>query len=365
MSVRWNEQRKRWMVDVVFDHADGRQERVRKTAPVNTRRGAEEYERKLRNEIATGKRREVPTFDEFFPEFMERYSAVHNRPHENKLRRLVVKNHLGPALGRKKLDAITPRDVDAYKAAKLAAGLNPKTVNNHLALLSRVLGCAAEWEITGPPRKFKRLKVAAAPFDFLTFEEADRLIAAGGDWQTMITVAARTGLRQGELLALRWQDVDLVGRRLMVRRSAVNGDVAAPKNGKTREVPLSAEAHAALKSQRAVSAMRGELVWPHREGRLLTANDCWWPLIYACRRAGLREIGWHTLRHTFASHLVMRGASLKAVQELLGHASMEMTLRYAHLSPQARTDAVALLDGPGSYGNLTATDRQVREKTGR
>jgi integrase len=365
MSVRFNKQRKRWMVDVVFDHANGKQDRVRKTSPVNTRRGAEEYERQLRNELAAGKRLEVPTLEAFFPEFMERYSAVHNRPHENKLRRLVFKNHLGPAFGHLKLDAITPRDVDGFKAAKLAAGLNPKTVNNHLALLSRILGCAAEWEITGAPRKFKRLKVAAPPFDFLTYEEADRLIAAGGDWQTMITVAARTGLRQGELLALLWQDVDLVGRRLLVRRSAVLGNVAAPKSGRTREVPLSSEALAALKRQRAASAMRGELVWPHRDGRLLTANDCWWPLIYACRRAGLREIGWHTLRHTFASHLVMRGASLKAVQELLGHGSMEMTLRYAHLSPQARTDAVALLDDPDSHGNLTATDQQVRGKTGR
>ena len=77
---------------------------------------------------------------------------------------------------------------------------------------------------------------------------------------------------------------------------------------------------------------------------MLTENECKHPLWRTCRRAGLRIIGWHSLRHTFASHLVMRGAPLKAVQELLGHADIRMTMRYSHLSPSVRRDAVALLD---------------------
>lgn len=69
------------------------------------------------------------------------------------------------------------------------------------------------------------------------------------------------------------------------------------------------------------------------------------PLAKICRRAGLRHLGWHALRHTYASHLVMRGASVMEVKELLGHSSIQMTMRYAHLSPSARKSAVALLDG--------------------
>ncbi len=79
---------------------------------------------------------------------------------------------------------------------------------------------------------------------------------------------------------------------------------------------------------------------------MLKKNECKHPLWRACRRAGLRRIGWHVLRHTFASHLVMRGVPLKAVQELMGHATIDMTMRYAHLSPHVAREAVKVLDAP-------------------
>jgi integrase len=80
---------------------------------------------------------------------------------------------------------------------------------------------------------------------------------------------------------------------------------------------------------------------------------CKWPLWSACRKAGLQRIGWHALRHTFASHLVMRRAPLKAGQELLGRSTIEMTMRYSHLSPDVRKDAVRLLDVDPSDNRLT------------
>jgi len=96
------------------------------------------------------------------------------------------------------------------------------------------------------------------------------------------------------------------------------------------------------------SRFRGELVFAKEDGRMLTQGDCKHPLRRACRVAGIRQVSWHVLRHSFASHLAMRGVALKAVQELLGHSTMEMTMRYAHLSPDVRRDAVRLLDQPVS-----------------
>jgi integrase len=133
-----------------------------------------------------------------------------------------------------------------------------------------------------------------------------------------------------------------------VRRNVWRGHTGTPKSGRNREIPLSDDALKALKAQR---HLRGDLVFCAERGRGLAENECKHPIWRACKRAGLRRISWHVLRHTFASHLVMRGVPLKAVQELMGHATIEMTMRYAHLSPDVRRNAVQLLD----HGNTVAT----------
>jgi site-specific recombinase XerD len=130
-----------------------------------------------------------------------------------------------------------------------------------------------------------------------------------------------------------------------------NGNRSVPRADACACSPLGEDVHVALKTHR---HLRSPLVFCNADGRMLTDSEQKNPLPHACKRAGLRSVGWHTLRHSFASHLAMRGVTLKVIQELLGHASILMTMRYAHLAPQITRDAVRMLDRAAHRGSLAA-----------
>jgi integrase len=326
---------------------DGTRPRIEGTPSLNTKLAAEaaeraHIERLLRGEpVKPPEQKEAPKFEEFVPLFMDICRAK-NKPSEMDSKESAFRVHLKPAFEGRRLDQIGYAEIQDY-AARKTAKLKPKSVNNHLTMLRRLLVVAKKRGLIAAVPEIEWLKVSRPDFDFLSFEEAGRLLAAvDPGWHCMVITAMKTGLRQGELIALQWQDIDLVGGLLRVRRSAVRGVIGVPKSGKGREVPLGDEVLAALKAER---HLRGPLVFCTAEGRMFTKNECKHPLWRGCKRASLRDIGWHVLRHTFASHLVMRGAAMKAVQELLGHATIEMTNRYSHLSPEVPRHAVKLLDG--------------------
>lgn len=358
--------RKVWAVDFIMTYPDGFKERVTKVPPVQTMRGAEQWERDRRQELldqwrreklgldaapteAEIKEKEVPTLAEFGEEFIDTYATSNNAPSEVTSKKAHLKLYLKPDLGDRRLNEITVRDVEKLKATLLKRELSPKTINNALGTLSRLLSYAVEAEVIATMVTIKRLKVPPPAFDFLTFEEADRLLEAArkhsADWHAQIFTALRTGLRYGELCELRWSDVDLVAGRLLVRRSFTRGKVKTPKSNRTREVPLSPDTVAVLKAHR---HLRSELVFCKPDGGRRIHRRADVAIKKICKRAGLRNIGWHVLRHSFASHLVMLGRSVKEVQELLGHSTITMTMRYAHLAPTVKREAVALLDGAKS-----------------
>lgn len=339
-----------WYVDVKFRHPTGRVERVRRRSPVQTRAGATRYELELRRALLDGMHRETPTLAAFAKDYLADCDAT-NRARTVREKAATLRRAVLPALGKLRLDAIGVRELDKYRAARVAAGRHPKTCNDEVALVVTMLRRAVEWGILPKAPRPKKLRVPPSEFDHLAFDEAAKLVAAGAEWAPMILLALRTGMRRGELRALRWQDVDLTAGRLVVNQAADDrGVITPPKNNRAREIPLSDDAIAALRSVPR-SLDPSALVFG-----TITQRQMDRPLQRACRRAGLRAVGWHVLRHTFASQLVMRGAPLKAVQELLGHATLQMTMRYAHLSPDARRDAVQLLDGASTARGKKAND---------
>lgn len=308
----------------------------------NTKVAAEEAERRAVQALLSGQliiTREY-TLAQFAPVFLEA-SALKNKHSSMRAKRQIIRDHLLPRLGTRKLTEIDFAAIEDLKLA-VAATRSAKTVNNVLTVLRALLAVAHKRELIHAVPQVEWLHAEKPGFDFLTFDELDRVLAAAApEWAPMIEIASKTGMRQGELLGLRWEDVDLVARRIMVRQTRVRGIVTTPKSRKSRAIELGDDA---IRTLKAIRHLRGPYVFCDDGGAPLTDGACKWPLWMACKRAGVREIGWHVLRHTYASHLVMQGAPITWVQAAMGHATLGMTLRYAHLAPESLQTAARLLD---------------------
>jgi len=214
--------------------------------------------------------------------------------------------------------------------------VSPATVNRELAMLRHLLRLAEEWGYIEKVPRIRLGKESQGRLRYLEEEEAARLLEACRRSKNpylvaIATVALGTGMRKGEIMGLTWERVDFARGVLQLEQT---------KNDRRREVPMNQAVYSVL------SALPG----PKTEGPVFRkANGAAWGNVRtaferACRDAKIDDFRFHDLRHTFASWLVMRGRTLKEVQELLGHQSFGMTLRYAHLSPDRLRDAVASLE---------------------
>jgi integrase len=264
-----------------------------------------------------------------------------------------------PAIGHKRLDAITNEDVQQLKLE--LRNKAAKTVNNTLSVLNMLLKKAVEWDVIDRmPCTIKLLSITRPVAAFHDFDAYERLVelARTSGWRThlIVLLGGDAGLRCGEMVALQWADVDLAKRQLCVRHSDWRGQLTAPKNGRVRYVPLTERLAATLREYR---HLRSPRVLCKDDGRPLTRQSVWGRVRRAVRRAEL-PTGVHILRHTFCSHLAMRGAPGKAIQELAGHQELSMTQRYMHLSPAAIESAIRLLDGsrrPSERGEILETGK--------
>jgi integrase len=342
----------RWRVDVTWEYPDGSEKRVRKVSPVNTKRGAEQYERDIRNALANGTYGKRDAEDcEMLASFAERYFRDHIgklKPSTRSAQETIWRVSLLPVLGDTRLDRIDAASIDTLMRVLRERGLSAKTINNALSSLRTALTHAEEWKLISAVPRVRWLKVPQQKFDFFTFEEAASLVERGG--LPMAVVALKTGMRIGELLALRWSDVSMERKSVTVARSvfwakgtAHEGDT---KTGKVRTLRLTGQVVAALEQLQPDPRKRTGYVFTDAAGKRLTRNGCRRPLWRAQDAAGLRRTGWHVCRHTFASHLVMKGVPLATVQQLMGHTTIAMTMKYAHLAPDHLKSAMDLLEEP-------------------
>lgn len=269
------------------------------------------------------------------------------------------------------LHDITPWLLEKWRSEQLKRGKAKSTTNRDITALKAVLSKAVDWSILDkhPLTNLKPLKLdTKSRIRYLTHEEEYRLREtlrlrdlriktardSGNTWRRerdypemptldthaygdhltpMVLLSLNTGLRRGELFSLRWADVNLATKTL-----TVGGETA--KSGQTRHIPLNREAVEVLQAWRQQSSSE-RLVFPGKAGnRFDNVRKAWDGILKA---AGIGEFRWHDLRHSFASKLVMAGVPLNSVRELLGHADLTMTVRYAHLAPDHKAEAVERL----------------------
>jgi site-specific recombinase XerD len=318
---------------ICYFDAEGRKRREK----AGRKSDAIDLYRKRKMEVLQGKklpeklRARKVRFAELAKDALE-YSKEHKRSYtDDKVRMAKLKEWLGE----RPADSVAPQEIERWLSSK-GEHLKPATLNRYRALLSLVyrLGIQNGKALSNPARLVRQRKEENGRIRFLSPEEEQTLRAViQRDYihhEAELDIALNTGLRRSEQYGLTRDCVDFERRQLTVRRS---------KNGETRHIPLNDTAVAAL---RAAEAYRdGPYVFLKRDGGRLHSSRFWFDA--AVKDAKLKEFTWHCLRHTFASRLVMAGVDLRTVQELMGHKTIQMTVRYAHLAPQHRLAAVQRL----------------------
>ena len=286
--------------------------------------------------------------------------------------RSIIGKHLRPSFGHLDVSRIGVRAVHDFEKSR--SGLSPKTLNNHLTLLISMLNLGVDlgW-LTTPPR-IKKPKLIDVDYRWLrTPDDIKALLVAARDEEPRVmqlyAAAVCTGMRAGELLGLRWEDVDLESRLITVRRSYDK----PTKTGAIRHVPVLDPLLPVLREWRLMNPL--PCVFPGQTGRPQgpSARVLQEILKRCLRRAELvpggkqaeapyERITFHDLRHTFASHWVWRGGDLFRLQKVLGHKNVQMTQRYAHLAPEVfqedwgRLTDMVPSDGPGKVLTLEARE---------
>jgi integrase len=250
--------------------------------------------------------------------------------------------HLIPFFGETGLDDVDVAMVESFVYQKQAEGKAPKSILNYLGLLHAIFGHAIkrDWCSHNPVALVEKPRVRRhTDIRFLSLEELEAILNAtpdtpiGRNDRLIFLAAVMRGMRRGEVVALRWQDVDWNARVIRVRQNFTRGEFGTPKSRRSsRAVPLANRLAAELERHYASTPYRSDLdlVFAHpATGGVVDPSKLRKRFQASARRAGVRPVRFHDLRHTFGTQMAAAGAPLRAVQEWMGHSDHRTTLIYA------------------------------------
>ena len=349
-------------------------ERGRPAAGYFTKRTAEAWLRDLldqaRHGTLPGMERTGATFADAAAEWLRYVEQDRQRkPSTVSGYRTIVRTHLLPAFGSMPIESITPALIEAWLAGVDRAS---STRVKALVLMHGIFQRARKvWSLPANPVADVEKSPLRASGDIKVFspEEVWALVRAADSEQdaALFLTAAFTGLRMGELLALRWRDVDFAGSAVRVRASYYAGHLTTPKSGKVRAVPLAPDVAAALAQlgRRVDWVGDDDLVFAGVGGDHLDGSALRRRYKDALARAGLRQLRFHDLRHTFGTRMIAK-ADIRRVQEWMGHADIQTTMRYLHYAPRDEdaalvAEAFALEPTPSVTGRLGTSSPNSRD----
>lgn len=351
-----------WWIDIIVNYR-----RIRKSLKTTDKKLAEKIFHKIKTEAIEGTWFEVEKESKkTFSELMRRYLAERSprKSAMSQVRDRSLSKHLLDFFGDTPLAGISRKWVGKYKAKRRIEGAAPSTLNKEVGLLKNAFNLAVkewEWIVVNPISSVSLEPVHDQRDRWLTPKEEEVLLSASPLWlKEIILFALNTGMRLGEIIHLRWQNVDLERGTISLIRSKNHLRTTVPINSRVFELLITKKKNAGV-----------DYVFCSKVGTLLFDRNLKRAFILARKKAGLGDVRFHDLRHTFATRLVQNGVDLYRVQRLLGHKTHVMTQRYAHHYPESLRSAVKVLESVGHDTNMTQSaprqgegGLQVIEKTG-
>jgi len=296
------------------------------------------------------------TFKKLTQEYLE-YSKANKAESSYERDLLIINKHALSYFGERMLKQITPKMVEGY-IIKRSSEVNESTVNRELNTIFNLFRKAVDWGYIheSPCHGIKKLKEKRSTVPkFLPSEEITRLLSVcPPKIYALLYLGIYTGGRQSELFNLEWSDIDFERRQIIIQ----NKEDWHTKSYRHRVIPINDKIIEVLLEQKKVSQSR--YVFSQENGEKLNKNKIRRTFEKTMRDAGIDSTDFKILRHTYASHLVMRGVDIRTVQKLLGHHSIKMTEKYSHLAPDHLQSVANYLDfekGGEIFGHKLGTNR--------